>query len=77
MEPGTVKSSGWGFKEYIISGLKKGFKIGFTGVRCCSATGNTKSALEQSQVVSEYLQWECAGGRVLGPFTEDELLKSR
>ena len=64
------------FREYIISGLKKGFKIGFNGVRCSSATGNMKSALEQSQVVSEYLQQEYAEGRVLGPFTGDELMKS-
>ena len=35
-----------------------------------------KSPMEQPQVVSEYLQWECAAGRVLGPFMVDELSMS-
>ena len=64
------------FKEYIISGLKQGFRIGLKGSRCCSAVGNMKSAMEQPQVVSEYLQRECAAGRILGPFTVDELSMS-
>ena len=76
VEPGTVKSSGWGIQGVYYFRFKKGFKIGFNSVRCSSATSNMKSALEQSQVVSEYLQQECAEGRVLGPFTGDELMKS-
>ena len=59
------------FKDYIVEGLKEGFRIGYKGPSCWSAKTNMKSALEQSQVVSRYLQDECAAGRVIGPLADN------
>ena len=39
------------FKDYIVKGLKEGFRIGYKGPSYQSAKTNIKLALEQSQVV--------------------------
>ena len=62
------------FCKYIVTGLRKGFRIGFQGNgRCCLAKANMRSAAERAEVVSECLQEECASGRVLGPFRKELL----
>ena len=70
------------FRDYIVSGLKEGFRIGFKGRKCRPAKTNMKSALEQPQVVSKYLWDKCATGRVVGPlavnkFRDTDLIISR
>ena len=60
------------FRDYIVTGLREGFRIGFKGLECHPAKTNMKSAMEQSQVVSKYLQEECALGRVIGPLTVND-----
>ena len=49
--------------------IQEGFRVGFDYSKCtCKlAIGNTKSALEHPEVVSDYLAEECSRGRVLGP----------
>ena len=57
------------FARYVCSGLKAGFRIGFTDtIRLQLATTNMGSAREHPRVVSEYLAKELALGRMLGPF---------
>ena len=60
------------FRSYIVTGLRDGFRIGFQGARSgCTVTKNMRSAEEKADVISRYLQEECASGRVLGPLNED------
>ena len=60
------------FRNYIVTGLRDGFRIGFQGARSgCTVTKNMRSAEEKADVISRYLQEECASGRVLGSLNED------
>ena len=59
------------FARYICTGLKFGFRIGFSGGTLLhSATENMHSTREHPSVVSDYLQKELALGRMLGPFND-------
>jgi len=59
------------FARYICTGLKFGFRIGFSGGTLLhSATENMRSTHEHPSVVSDYLQKELALGRMLGPFND-------
>ena len=64
-----------GFKEYILRGLRLGFRIGFQHGkgRCTSAKSNMLSANRNPGVVDEYLQKEVRLGRVIGPMVREEL----
>ena len=58
------------FAEYIVSGLRCGFRVGFDHSRCreLRATGhNLGSAYEHQEVVLDYIANEREHGRVLGP----------
>ena len=56
-------------KNYIISGISRGFRIGFNHgkARCKSAISNLHSAAENAGVVQVYLDNEVALGRIVGP----------
>ena len=57
------------FREFIVNGIREGFRVGFDYSRRCKASRkNMPSAEERAEVVCEYLQTEVAAGRVLGPF---------
>jgi hypothetical protein len=61
------------FRDYIIRGISRGFRIGFNrqlGSAPRSCWRNTRSAYEHPEVVSEYLARECRAARVLGPFRQ-------
>ena len=63
------------FREYILQGLIHGFHIGFNRNHPCkSATENMRSALANPQPVDEYLATELAAGRVVGPFTSEQVI---
>ena len=52
------------FRDYIVTGLKEGFRIGFKDSEYCPAKSNMRSALEQPHTVLKYLQvrnWESHG----------------
>lgn len=55
--------------EYIIAGLREGFRIGYDYQRhkCKRCVDNMKSAKEHPQVVDDYIMKECLAGRLLGP----------
>ena len=56
------------FAEYVVSGLRDGFRIGFSYPRPCrSSIDNMHSAREHAQVVRDYLSNECAEERIVGP----------
>ena len=57
------------FMEYIIAGLREGFRIGYDyqGHKCKGCEDNMKSAKEHPQVVDDYIMKECLAGRLLGP----------
>ena len=63
------------FANYIINGIKNGFRIGFDyqGHRCEKARNNMQSAREHPQVIRDYIAKECAEGRILGPFVPSSL----
>jgi len=67
------------FANYIISGIKEGFRIGFDyqGHRCEKARNNMQSAHEHPQVIRDYIAQECAEGRILGPLSLQRSLTSR
>ena len=54
--------------DYIISGFKHGFRLGFTGPRTTQNSPNLPSALSNSEIVNEKIKSELAAGRVAGPF---------
>ena len=56
------------FYQYILVGLEKGFRIGYNYTRHCKASGrNLASALENPEVVQEYIQKEKGLGRIVDP----------
>ena len=62
------------FKEYILWGLKNGFRIGCSRTASVSsAKRNMMSANEHPEVVSEYLSEELERGALLGPFDREEV----
>ena len=61
------------FRDYITSGLRYGFRLGFdVSQPCHRASRNMRSTSEHPQVVRDYLALECAAGRVLGPLPVEE-----
>ena len=58
------------FKDVIITGLRRGFHIGFQPqlVTLKSAKHNLLSCAEHPQVVEDYIAKECKLGRLAGPF---------
>ena len=56
------------FREFIVKGIREGFRIGFDYLRKCRASRrNMPSAEERAEVVCEYLLTEVSAGRILGP----------
>ena len=64
-----------GFKDYIIEGLKQGFRIGFDYLHqtCVAAKDNLPSVAIHPRVVQEYLDKECRAGRVVGPLPKGSI----
>ena len=63
-------------KEYILSGLRQGFRVGFddTNHSCQPAKRNLTLVASRPAVVQVYIEKECAAGRVLGPFPPGSVL---
>ena len=60
------------FRQYIVSGIRNGFRIGFDYQRPLkSSRRNMPSVASQPQAIREYLAVECAAGRILGPLQAD------
>ena len=54
--------------ECLITGMKEGFRIGLVREpNCQSSQGNTPSAMERADVISNFLSSQCRAGHVLGP----------
>ena len=67
---GTLGSPGPGLVRFLLSGIKKGFRIGFDRrIHLRSAARNMLSASEHPEVVQAYLDTECSRGGMLGPFS--------
>lgn len=58
--------------NYLITGLREGFRIGFHGdkIKLKSATVNCPSANEHPEVIDKYLFDEIQAGRVFGPIKQ-------
>lgn len=56
------------FVDYLISGLTRGFRIGYQGPDLCRTAPNLKSALDHPDIVQENLERECSLGHTAGPF---------
>lgn len=54
--------------DYLISGFKHGFRLGFTGPRTTQNSPNLPSALSNNKIVNEKIKSELAAGRIAGPF---------
>lgn len=66
------------FVEYLLSGIKEGFRIGFNRSDAAkrslsSAKKNMYSTQDHPQVVRDYLRDELTRGAVLGPFAPEEV----
>ena len=63
------------FVQYLLSGIQKGFRIGFdySQFSCGKGKCNILSATKNAAVVEDYLKKEFALGRVLGLFKKDSL----
>ena len=60
------------YRDYLVRGLREGFRIGFHGRRSCySALANMPMAMEHPKLVGEYLQAELRACRVLGPVSPE------
>ena len=57
------------FVQYLLKGMAEGFRIGFNYEQCnsSSAKRNMQSAIDNPQVVREYLAREGSLGRIVGP----------
>ena len=60
--------------DYIIRGLREGFRIGFNGSTesVHKAACNMLSATKNPEVIQEYLLKECTEGRIIGPLPISE-----
>ncbi len=69
------------YAQYILSGIEKGFHIGFQREACgfpSKRTRNMGSAYQNPEAVSSYLEREFEAGRLLGPFpSRDKPLMSQ
>ena len=62
------------FRAYILNGIRNGFRIGFDrSIACHPAATNMKSALENAEVVREYLSKEISLGRIIGPVGQEAI----
>ena len=62
------------FREYILSGLRGGFRIGFSWLQpLSSAKRNIPSAYAHPEAVDEYIQKELAAGNFIGPLPSPTL----
>ena len=62
------------FARYILKGLTEGFRTGYRRANPLrSATGNMPSASQHPEVIDEYLRTELSLGRMLGPFSLDQV----
>ena len=53
---------------YVLEGIRSGFRIGFRrSAHYRSTSSNMKSALDNVQVISQYLEEELLLGRIIGP----------
>jgi hypothetical protein len=63
------------FRNYIVSGIRYGFRLGFDyGRECTSANRNMATARTHAEVIRQYLAEECAESRVLGPINPEDLV---
>ena len=58
------------FMGYLLGGIREGFRVGFRYglAKCYPAKGNMKSAVDNPEVVDEYLVKEVGLGKIWGPF---------
>ena len=61
------------FVQYVVSGIREGFSLGFEGPPSSCRSGNMSSSREFPHVIEEYLEKELALGRILGPLAEPPL----
>ena len=62
------------FGRLLTEGLREGFRIGFDRRRPLKpALQNMQSAHDHPEAIDDYLAKECSLGRMLGPFTMDDL----
>ena len=68
------------YVDYILAGIREGFRIGFAWdevasgkLKLSSARKNMRSAEENAQTVRDYLQAEKRRGFLLGPFCRSEV----
>lgn len=65
------------FRDYVLNGLRRGFRVGFQEGPLGAARRNLPSADEHREVVTEYLANERALGRVTGPIGDVALKQQR
>ena len=68
------------YVDYILAGIREGFRIGFARnkiasgkFKLSSAQKNMRSAEENAQTVKDYLKAEKRRGVMLGPFCRSEV----
>ena len=63
------------YREYILTGLRNGFRVGFQyhTLSPTSAQTNMLSAGRNQEVVDRYLEREVSLGRVIGPLSRQEV----
>ena len=63
------------FVTFLLEGISSGFRIGFNygSHQCRAAKRNMQSAIQNPQVVDQYLTKECEKGRIIGPLEKGSL----
>ena len=62
------------FAQFILSGIEGGFRIGYCRRQLLvPASHNLPSARDHAEVVEQYLTDEISAGRIIGPFSLDEV----
>ena len=56
--------------DYLVSGFRNGFYIGYSGNPTSKTYKNHNSAYENTEVVDNYIKEELSKGRIEGPFNE-------
>ena len=56
------------FRSFLLHGLTHGFRIGYNGPRDFLISKNLSSAIENPEIVDNYLADECVRGHTAGPF---------
>ena len=67
MERALQSHPDFAFRDYLMSGITKGFRISSNRLKSSNNNNNMRLALDNPQVAQQYLEMESSLGHIVGP----------